>query len=277
MRHVTAECLGRGGRRLFTQRWLPDCAARGSVVIAHGLAEHSSRYVELASHLVSIGYAVHALDHRGHGRSDGARSYVEAFDWVVDDLVQFVRAARDRDPASRVSLLGHSFGGAVALLAALGEPDLVGRLVLSAPAIGADPGIPLARLALGRLLSVVAPRAGILKLPAAGISRDAAVVRAYETDPLVYRGAIPARTLVELLAAMRRISELAPSLAVPTLVMHGTADRLVPLKFTEPVYARLGSRDLTIKLYDGYYHEIFNEPGRARVIADLEAWLDTRD
>ena len=276
MRHETAERVGRGGRRLFSQCWLPEVKSVAVAVLAHGLAEHSGRYAELVARLTSAGYAVHTLDHRGHGHSAGARSYIESFDWVADDLVQLAHAARLRHAARGVTLIGHSFGGAVATMAALDRPDLVARLVLSAPAIAADPELPLARLVLGRVLSAVAPRTGILRLPAAAISCDAAVVAAYESDPLVHHGAIPARTLVELLGAMRRIQARAASLQPPTLVMHGTADRLVPLEFTRPVYARLGAADLSVEQYEGYHHEIFNEPGRARVFADLEAWLAAR-
>lgn len=276
MRHETAERLGRGRRRLFSQCWLPEGEPVAVAVLVHGLAEHSGRYPELVARLTANGYAVHALDHRGHGQSGGARCYVESFGWVVDDLVEFAHAARLRHAARGVTLIGHSFGGAIALTVALDRPDLVTRLVLSAPAIAADPKLPRARLVLGRLLSAVAPRTAILKLPAAAISRDAAVVAAYESDPLVHRGGIPARTLVELLGAIRRIESRAAMLRPPTLVMHGTADRLVPLEFTRPVYARLGAADLRVELYEDYYHEIFNEPGRARVFADLEGWLAAR-
>jgi alpha-beta hydrolase superfamily lysophospholipase len=274
VRNETGEQQGRGGRRLFIQSWLPDGEARAAVVLAHGLAEHSGRYGELVARLTARQLAVYTLDHRGHGRSTGARAYIESFDWLVDDLTQRIRAARAQQPGRRLFLIGHSLGGAAALLAALDHPELVDRLVLSAPAVGADPDIPRARLAVAQLLSALAPIVGILKLPAAAISRDPFIVRNYENDPLVYRGSIPARTVIELLGAMQRIGQRAAQLRTPTLVLHGTADALVPLKLAQPVYARLRAPDLTVKLYEGLFHEIFNEPERDRVFADLEAWLD---
>lgn len=274
MRNETGEQQGRGGRRLFVQSWLPDGEAQAAVVLAHGLAEHSGRYGELVMRLTARQLAVYALDHRGHGRSTGARAYIESFDWLIEDLVQRVRAARAQHPGRRLFVIGHSLGGAVALLAALDHPQLVDRLVLSAPAVGADPELPRGRLVVARLLSTLAPIVGVLRLPAAAISRDPFIVRNYENDPLVYRGLIPARTVVELLGAMQRIGKRAPELRVPTLVLHGTADALVPLKFTRPIYERLGAPDLTIKLYQGLFHELFNEPERDQVFADLEAWLD---
>jgi acylglycerol lipase len=274
MQHETGEQQGRGGRRLFKQAWLPDGEARAAVVLVHGLAEHSGRYGELVTRLTARQVAVYALDHRGHGRSTGPRAYIESFDWLVEDVTARIRAARDHHPGRRLYLIGHSLGGAAALLAALDHPELVDGLVLSAPAVGADPEIPRSRLLVGRLLSALAPTVGILQLPAAAISRDPVIVRNYENDPLVYRGAIPARTVVELLGAMQRISGRAGELRVPTLVMHGTGDALVPLALAQPLYAQLGAPDLTVKLYEGFYHEIFNEPERSRVYADLEAWLD---
>jgi alpha-beta hydrolase superfamily lysophospholipase len=126
-----------------------------------------------------------------------------------------------------------------------------------------------------RLLSSLAPNAGALTLPAKAISRDPAVVEAYEQDPLVFRGAIPARTIVELLQAMAAFPASAPELRIPVLVQHGTADSLVPLAATRPVYDLLGPpKARTLRYYDGLFHEVFNEPERDRVIADLAVWIE---
>ena len=101
-------------------------------------------------------------------------------------------------------------------------------------------------------------------------------MRAYDTDPFVHHGAVPARTAFELLAAMAAFPAAVAALRVPTLVLHGTADGLVPIQHVEPVWRRFGTPDLTVHRYEGLYHEVFNEPERARVHADLEAWLDAR-
>jgi acylglycerol lipase len=215
----------------------------------------------------SRGLAVHALDHRGHGLSRGPRANSGRFDWLVADVATRIASARSEQPGKPVILLGHSMGGAIALATALAHPALVCALALSAPAIGADPDIPRMRLVVAQLLSVVAPSAGVLRLPAEAVSRDPRVVSDYERDPLVFRGAIPARSVIELLKAMD---------SLPVLAMHGTDDRLVPLRFVEPVYERLGSAARTVVRYPGLYHEIFNEPEREQVFADLEAWLERR-
>ena len=274
MQHESGEFAGFRGQQLYSRCWLPERDAAAVAVLAHGLAEHSGRYLNLAARLTTRGVALHAHDMRGHGRSSGVRAYAVSFEALVGDLAALIARARARHPGLPVMLIGHSFGGAVALNVALDHPALVDSLVLSAPAIASDPAVAPLKVALGRVLSMLSPRTGLLRLPAAAISRDPAVILAYENDPLVYRGAVPARTLVELLGAMRRIQALVAELRAPTLVLHGCEDRLVPLRFNRAVYARFGSADLTIRLYAGLFHEVFNEPEQAQVYADLDAWMD---
>ncbi len=275
MKHGEMQLPGCQDAQLFAQAWLPESDARAVLVISHGLAEHGGRYAALAERLVAHGYAVYALDHRGHGRSTGRRANIERFSHVVSDLGACVGRAQRQHPGVSTFLVGHSMGGAIALALALRNPGGLKGLVLSAPALAAGEAVPPFKALVVRLLSRFAPSTGALTLPAAAISRDPAVVRAYESDPLVFRRAIPARTLMELLDAMAAFPESVPKLKLPVLVQHGTADRLVPLAATRPLYDRLGSRQQrTIRLYDGLFHEAYNEPEREKVIADLEAWID---
>jgi alpha-beta hydrolase superfamily lysophospholipase len=260
--------------QLYAQAWLPDGDPRAVLVVSHGLAEHSGRYAGFAARLVSQRCAVYALDHRGHGRSTGARANIGRFSYLVSDLAAFAGYAQREHPKTASFLLGHSMGGAIALACALRDPSRLKGLVLSAPALAAGEAVPPFKAWLVRLLSRIAPGTGALTLPAAAISRDPAVVQAYESDPLVFRGAIPARTLAELLEAMAGFPDSVPQLKLPVLVQHGTADSLVPLAATRPLYDRLGSPKLrTLRLYDGLFHEVYNEPERDAVIGDLEAWL----
>jgi alpha-beta hydrolase superfamily lysophospholipase len=260
--------------QLYAQAWLPYADPGTVIVVSHGLAEHGGRYAEFAGRMVARGYGVYAIDHRGHGRSSGRRANIERFAYVVSDLGTFVGRVQRQHPDATVFLLGHSMGGAIALASALRNPGSLKGLVLSAPALAAGEAVAAPKALVVRLLSRVAPNTGALTLPASAISRDAAVVRAYESDPLVFRGAIPARTLVELLDAMAGFPEAAPKLRLPVLVQHGTADRLVPLAATRPVYERLGNAKLrTVRLYEGLFHEAYNEPERDRVLADLDAWI----
>ena len=258
---------------LYHRTWLPDTAPRALVVVAHGYAEHGERYAPLAERLTAAGYAVRAPDHRGHGRSGGARTNVTRFDDYVEDLHALMRLPSPG--AGKPVLLGHSLGGLIALRYALQHEDEIHALVLSAPA--ACPGeVSHVTVRVGRLLSRVAPSAGVIKLPLEKISRDPAVVAAYRADPLVFATKLRARLGAEMLDAMKSAQRDLPRLRCPLLVMQGTEDGLVDPSCGPLVHQLAGSSDKTLRTYPGLWHEIFNEPERDQVISDLVTWLDAR-
>jgi alpha-beta hydrolase superfamily lysophospholipase len=260
------------GVRIHVSTWVPESPPSGVVVIAHGFAEHGGRYAAVAQRLLAEGIAVVAGDHRGHGLSWGRRTSVRRFADYTEDLAAVIGRARDRWPSVRLVLLGHSMGGMIALDFAVRPGTALDGLVLSAPA--ACPGdVSKVQLAIGRVLSIVAPNAGVLRPPLNRISRDPTVVDAYNNDPLVFRTPIRARLGAEWIDAMHRVDAALPSLRMPLLVMQGTADALVDPGCGPHVYDRAGSADKTLKMYEGLWHEIFNEPERDRVLADLIAWL----
>jgi alpha-beta hydrolase superfamily lysophospholipase len=274
MRHREFTTPGIGGLDLFAQAWLPEYASRGVVVLAHGLGEHSGRYQRLAGELVAQGFALYALDHRGHGRSPGPRANIERFANVVSDYASFVGRAARQHLDTPVFLLGHSMGGAVAFASAQRLQDSVRGLVLSAPALGVEPAPGGAQLALLRMLSALAPNAGALTVAPGDISRDPHVVSEYQNDPLVHHQAVPARTVLELLTAMEGFPLQAAKLRVPTLVLHGTADRLVPVGAVRRIAQGIATKDKTLRYYEGLAHEVFNEPEREQVVLDLMRWLE---
>jgi len=276
MQHREFTLAGQGDVALAAQAWLPDAPAIGVLVIAHGLGEHSGRYGELVARCVARGLAVYALDHRGHGRSGGRRAQVGRFAWLVHDLDALIAHAWREHPGVKRLLFGHSMGGAIALTWALDHPDGLDGLILSGPAVAPTSSVSAARIGLIRLLSRLLPNLGAMRLPAESVSRDPAVVRAYADDPLVFHGAVPARTLAELLGAMLALPGRAPALRVPVLVLQGTGDLLVPYPDVRPVFEQLGSPDKTVHIYEGLFHEVLNEPERAQVLADIERWLDTQ-
>jgi alpha-beta hydrolase superfamily lysophospholipase len=192
----------------------------------------------------------------------------------VDDLSTVITQARERWPSLHLVLLGHSMGGLIALDLAVRQTIPLEGLVLSAPA-ACPREVSKVTLALGRALSRFAPNTGVLRLPLNRISRDPRVVDAYNNDPLVFRTPIRARLGAEMLDAMDRVDAGLPALRVPLLVMQGTADGLVDPGCGPHVYDRAGSADKTLKMYDGLWHEIFNEPEREHVLADLTGWLGT--
>ena len=214
------------------------------------------------------GYAVHALDHRGHGRSDGPRAYIEDMDNAVADVDTLVDRAVADHPGVPVFMLGHSMGGLIALRYALVHQDRLAGLILSAALAQLD-AVPKPLELVGRALSVIAPRAPLIDIDPALVSRDPAVVEAYRSDPLVHHGKVPARTAVRLADAMERFPATVGAITVPTLILYGTADGLCPPAGSVMLGERIGAADKTLTAYDGLFHEILNEPERETVLDDI--------
>jgi lysophospholipase len=276
---VTAQASGSltgvGGGRLFWRSWTPDEPAHAVIVLVHGLGEHSGRYEHVVARLVDEGYAVHTLDHRGHGRSDGPRALIEDMDHVVADLDALVDQAVAAHPGVPVFLLGHSMGGLISLRYALAHQDRLDGLVLSACLAQLDP-VPRPLELVARTLSVIAPRAPLIALDSALVSRDPTVVSDYRSDPLVHHGKIPARTAVQLADSVERFPETVSAITVPVLILYGTADGLCPPAGSVMLGERIGSSDKTVNAYEGLFHEILNEPERERVLDDIGGWLAVR-
>ena len=262
------------GARLHWQGWLPQGSVRAVVLLVHGYAEHLGRYEHVAAALNAKGLAVYALDHWGHGKSDGVPGFVPAFSAFTDGveaLLDTVKAAHGDTP---LFLLGHSMGGLIAMLHLVDHQTSYAGAVLSGPAI--VPAEEPSRLTIwiSRLLSRLAPRLGVIALDAEGVSRDPAVVAAYRADPLVYTGKIGARLATELFDAMARARADAPRVRLPMLLLHGSEDRLAAAHGSQFLDAHVGSSDKALKLYPGLYHEIFNEPEQRDVLRDVTDWID---
>ena len=269
---IESTFTGAKGRRIVVHTWLPEGAPRDQVVIAHGYAEHSGRYDAVARFLTARGFAVHALDHHGHGKSEGARAVIERFAQADADIDTLVDRVRADSGLATVKLIGHSMGGSLALNYALNHQDKLSGLVLSGPAIGGK--LPTIQRWFLALVSAIAPRTGMIALDANAVSRDPAVVAAYVADPLVFRGKVPARTAHEMYRAIGSYPARVGALAVPCLLMHGDADTLVSAIEAAPLFQRIASPDKTIRIWPGLFHEIFNEPEREEVLALTAEWLE---
>lgn len=262
--------------RIFWQAWLPDGAPRAVVALAHGVSEHSGRYAWTGEQFAARGYALFALDHRGHGQSEGPRAVIDRVGNAVGDLGELIAVAGDASTAhSKPFLLGHSMGGFLSLAFATRRQAEIRGLMLSAPVAVLEAASPVQRIA-GHVLSAVAPKLGVVGIDSSAVSRDPAVVRDYDADPLNHHGKLPARTVHELVQEIARFPQTVPDITVPLLVQVGTGDELVPPQSSELVYEWASSEDKTIKRYDGLFHEILNEPERDAVVADTLAWLDAR-
>jgi acylglycerol lipase len=247
---------GLANYNLYYQYWLPSSNQRAILLIAHGFAEHSGRYNNLVDYFVPRGLAVYALDHRGHGKSDGARVKVDRFSDYVNDLKIYFDLVRKDNPGKKIFLVGHSMGSAIALLyTSIYQNELAG-LVTSGGGID-KPGS-----------QSTLPQTEGQPLGTSFLSRDPEVIKAYENDPLVYRGPIP----TGLRGMMSEISNVATIIKIPTLIMAGNA--VADGTRSQVLFESLGSKDKTLKLYDGLRHEIFNEPEHIQVINDMAVWLD---
>lgn len=280
MQHGESSFLGVRDTRIVYDVWTPEPSPpegpTGIVVLSHGLAEHAGRYRHVIERLGSLGLVVYAPDHRGHGRSGGKRVSVIEWSDFTDDLHTLFGIAALEYPNRRTILLGHSMGGAIALSYALDHQADLDALMLSGPAVVPSVGQPKALVAVGKLLGRFLPSLPVLKLDAAAVSRDQAVVDDYVADPLGYHKAITAGLAAAMLNVAETYPARLPALTVPVLLQHGTADELADVTGSELIAELAGSADLTLKTYNGLFHEVFNEPEKEQVLDDLIDWLAPR-
>jgi len=275
MNHQEASFTGAGGVEIYYQKWFPETSPRAVMVVAHGLAEHSSRYHNLANYFIPRNFAIYAMDLRGHGKSGGRRCYINRFEEYVSDLEIFMEKVQAEQGDKPVYLLGHSVGAPVAIPFAIAHQDQINGLITSGANLASNVASPIL-MAMAGILSAVVPRMGVTLIDASLLSRDQGVVNSYINDPLVFRGKIPARTGAELLRMWKTLPARIPALRLPLLVLQGSLDGLSDPAGSKMLFDRAGSRDKTIKLYEGFYHEIFNEKEHELVMRDMEGWLNAR-
>lgn len=276
MQHTESEFTGVHGTRIVYDVWRPDGPPTGILLLAHGLGEHARQYDHVVARLTGLGLVVYAPDHRGHGRSGGKPIELREWSEFTDDLHQLSAIAITENPGLDRFLLGHSMGGAISLSYALDHQDELAGLILSAPAVDVATGKPKVVIEIGKLLGRFAPGVPVETLDAKAVSRDPAVVAAYESDPLVYHGKVKAGIARGMIIAAESFPARLPSLTLPMLVMHGTEDHLADISGSRMIASRTGSKDLTFKAYDGLYHEVFNEPEQEKVLDDVVDWLRPR-
>ncbi len=277
MRRSEGKFKSADGLNLFWHCQRPDGEARAVVVITHGYGEHSGRYAHVADYLLSNGCAVYMFDLRGHGRSEGARACVSLFEGYLCDLDLFLERVNKEEGERPVFLLGHSMGGTIVALSAITRKLRVRGLVLSGALLKVSDKISTPLRIFISLAGTIFPSFPILKaINGNKVSSDPQAAKRYNDDPLVYHGSLLARQAREINRAIERVRKKTGEISLPLLVLHGSSDCLVDIEGSRELYARAGSADKAIKIYEGFYHEILNEPGKERVLSDVAAWIEKR-
>ena len=276
MNHSERDFDGFGGVRIVYDVWTPDTPPRAVVVLSHGLGEYARRYDHVAQRFAEAGLATYALDHRGHGRSGGKRVLVRDISEYTADFDTLVKIATREHPGLKCIVLGHSMGGGIVFAYGVERPDNYDLMVLSGPAVAAQDQLSPLKVLAAKLLGAVAPGLPVEELDTAAVSRDPAVVAAYNSDPLVYHGRIPTGIGRALIGVGETMPRRAPALTAPLLVVHGSDDKLIPVAGSQRLVECVGSTDVQLKVYPGLYHEVFNEPEREQVIGDVVTWITAR-
>jgi acylglycerol lipase len=246
---------------------------RAAVVIVHGICEHSGRYTYAASRFNEWGYSVYRFDNRGHGRSGGERGYVESYERFLEDTDLVVQAARRENPSLPLFLLGHSMGGFISVAYGIKYPDRLSGLIHSGAAVMVLPAVKdLGENFDYNALALTPVPNSLSNL----ISRDPKVIKAYDEDPLVLKEFTMKLMGEVFITGVNWLLQNVGSYHYPCLILHGGDDQLVPAEASRNLYDRIASADKKLKIYEGLYHEILNEPEKETVLADIHQWIEVR-
>jgi acylglycerol lipase len=273
MRRGEGKLCAAPGVSLYYQSWWPSDEPKAVLLVVHGLAEHSGRYQHFARFFTQRGYAIFALDHAGHGKSTGERCHIERFAEFCDGVDLLLGAVRERCPGIPLFLIGHSMGGLIAVHYVLQHQSAFTGCVLSGAAV--QPAVKLSWIqhSLLRLFSRFRPRLRMLQLDASAVSRDPQVVDRYRKDPLVFTGKVTARLAEQLFGAMLQLRGELASVELPMLILHGSRDGLAAPEGSKMLHDNIGSHEKKLIVYEGLFHEVYNEPEQDAVMGDVADWL----
>jgi acylglycerol lipase len=261
------------GITIATYEASPREEAKAGILLVHGYAEHTGRYRHVIRELTDTGLAVYALDHQGHGKSGGVRCYIKEFDHYIDDLSFYLEKIRKVTGLKKWFILGHSMGGAIALKLVLRHQDDLNGLILTGPMLELSTKVPKVVQEMAKYVAAMASTVPVVKLETEAISRDPDVVRNYLNDPLVYTGRVRAKMAVHFSKINSEMPGLFGKIELPFWVGHGTLDRITSPEGSKMLYRLAQSQDKTLKLFDGLFHEIMNEPEKDMVLGEISLWI----
>lgn len=275
MKHIEGNFKGDKDLNIYYQAWVPE-NSKAVIQVVHGFAEHSGRYMNVVNKLTPLGYAIYANDHRGHGKSEGKRNYVDFFDQYIEDEKILYDLIKHKHSNLPIFMLGHSMGSMITLIFTERYESLLRGLILSGTGTGAGESISKSLKVIVKILSKIAPKKYINPgLKADKLSHDPEVVREYENDPLVNADKITIRLGWELMNNFEKFNSITANLKLPLLVQCGAEDSLI--KGSEEILKNAFTmKDKTILIYKGLYHEVYNEnkEEREKVLNDLSNWLE---
>lgn len=262
-----------GAHKIYTQSWIIE-NAKANVGIIHGMWEYGGRYTHVALYLNSRGYNVFAMDHIGHGKSDGKKGHVDSYELLLDSVQAYLNEIKSQSNISTF-LYGHSMGGNVLTNFLIKRQPAIQGAILSSPWYQLAEAPPTFQLWLAKVMINIYPSfQDTAKVDQAGISRDPIEVEKYKTDPMVFNKITPAFFFGVYEAGLYAI-EHAKEIKVPSLLFHGTADRLTSHKGSEAL-AKNANSNVEFVLLEGMYHETHNDIGKEKVMQMIGDWLDKK-
>ncbi|MDI3320877.1 alpha/beta hydrolase [Pinibacter soli] len=270
----TAAFTTADGYSISYRHWQPGNQIKAIVVIVHGFNAHSGYYQWPAEQLIANGFEVFAIDLRGRGNSDGERFYINDYHELISDIDQLVGIALSASPGLKVFLLGHSAGGVLSAIYTLPPSEKLSGFICESFAFR----FPAPDFAIAALkgLSHLAPHAHVVKLKNEDFTRDPAAVEVMNNDPLIAHEVQSTKTIQQLALADEELKSRFNTIQLPLLILHGTADKATKPSGSEYFYEHAGSPDKTLKLYEGYYHDLLNDTGKEIVMKEIIEWLKQR-
>lgn len=277
MKHLETSYTAHDGQKLYLQARMVD-SPKASMLLVHGLGEHSGRYVHLVEKLNVAGVSVFTFDGRGHGKSVEGKpdAYFDSYQDYLKDIDALFGKVKNYVPGVPAFLYGHSMGGGLVAAYVLDYKPEAAGVILSSPAIKEAEGTSKLLMAIGGFMSKYFPRFKVLKLDTSKITRIPEEVEKYKNDPLIYLDSVPARTAYEILQMMHQIQRGAVEFDLPLLLIHGSADGLTNPKGSEILMQAAMSKDKTLRIFPDAYHELINDSDQEEVMDVIIRWLKER-